>query len=175
MEAIGWQFLVSLFGGALAGLIMSYIRIRMYEKEREKTERQLFVHRLQFEKEFEIYTDLWKSCVELTVATLDLRPIFELGSKETDVEKLKRKLETISVAFNSFQDIVFKHKPFYAQDIFAEAEALSTTAHKEWIEFQAQDRHSVDYWKSGIENLKIISTHADAICAAIRRRILSTH
>jgi len=171
MEAAVWQFLVSLFGGALAGLIMSYIRIRMYEKEREKTERQLFVHRLQFETEFKIYKELWSSLEELLVATKSLRPMFEWGTSETDEEMKKRKLTDVTDAFNKFVSIVHDNRPFYAPEIYKHACELSGKAHEEWVKFRIVNPMKEGYYEEGLENIKFIAEKAEQICKAIRWRI----
>jgi len=163
--------IISTIVGALAGFATSALLIRHKEKERELTERQLFVHHLQFETEFKLYKELWESLAKLLYSVRSLRPLFEFNTGEAEEQKKRRKMTDVSAAFNSYNPLVYCNRPFYAPEIFKYACELSGKAYEEWLEFGLLNPLTAGYYEKGFRNIMYIEKIADKICEAIRVRI----
>ena len=88
----------SLFG-ALAGFVSSALLIRHKEKEREKTERQLFIHRLQFEKEFDVLRELWSLVIEVPGLSSETAGDYSKRAKLNELQKRIDKYIRDSIPF----------------------------------------------------------------------------
>jgi len=89
------------------------------ERLRGQTEKELFIHRLQFEKEFEIYFGLWAKFHFLKLKVLDLQPLADLLRKgKVDDDNLQLRKEAFDQAFHSLHREAYSFRPFYAPDIF---------------------------------------------------------
>ena len=84
------------------------------ERLKAKLEKGLHIHKVQFEKEFKIYEDLWSKLVELQKAALSLRPVSDMvDPKETEGERKTRRLTRFGDAIDEFIDVTDKNRPFY--------------------------------------------------------------
>ncbi len=83
------------------------------EQWRAELGKHAFVHQVQFETEFNVYRDVWKSLVELKRATLALRPVLDTVdlNEPEDVRKRKRYGRFVD-AYNAFIDAVDLQRPF---------------------------------------------------------------
>lgn len=82
-------------------------------KLQAELDRGLFVHKVQFEKEFKIYEELWSSLIKLRSATLGLRPMMDyIDPNEPEKERKQNRLNRFSEAAISFADIAEKKSPF---------------------------------------------------------------
>ena len=92
---------------------------------RTENSKELYVHRLQFEKEFEIYKELWGAMLELDKA---IRPLTNdvsfssINKKETYSE--------IRKAFKKLNEIIFINRPFYSSEIFEETYRITELCQK---------------------------------------------
>ena len=173
MEATVWQLLVSLICGTLAGLIISYIRIRMYEKEREVTERQLFVHRLQFETEFELYKKLWFIIVDVKTYAIEFVPIRSTTNtnlSEEDGNEIK-KMSNFKTAMAEYRNFTFANYPFLLPQIYEKTVVI-------YVLVSERVRVGSDYvlsktdWPENEENLEKINEEINKIGSMIRERIM---
>ncbi|HBG77542.1 MAG TPA: hypothetical protein DDW84_01655 [Phycisphaerales bacterium] len=85
---------------------------KQIESLKSKLGKKNTVHKLQFEKEFQLYGELWKALVvvrKTAVITPTLDTIDELPYEE----KYKKAVEAFNKAKNLFED----HRPFYHDDV----------------------------------------------------------
>jgi len=124
--------------GAFSAWLGKVWAIRISTKERQEQQKsidvlrqdlktvgskEVFVHRLQFEKEFEIYTELWKEVRRLGLA---LVPFQDFGmasgvSHQTMIEELVESADELN-------NRVYDHCPFYAPEIYEHAKELLSKA-----------------------------------------------
>lgn len=82
-------------------------------------DRAIHVSKNQYEKEFQFYTEIWESLIELTNRTLNLFPLMENVPK--DQEELKKfkivKYDEYMKAYNQYLLLSKKYLPFYNEDI----------------------------------------------------------
>lgn len=85
----------------------------------------LHIHRVQFEKEFKIYEELWSKLVELRKAALSLRPLMDtVDPKETESQRKAKRLTRFGEAVGDFIDVADKNRPFYSEDVFQSMDNL---------------------------------------------------
>lgn len=170
----------------MVGVIMSFWGfIQWYYKtqkkqdeilENEKTKllnnKMVFVHSIQFEKEFAVYQELWPALINLRNETYNLRPIFDTHSAdETEQDIKNRKWSAFKNAFTGTLNIFEHNKPFYPDDIYNEIDKIIRTSRKESVEFEYMPSSELEYYKHGEKNMDEIISRIDIICDKIRHRI----
>lgn len=140
---------------------------------RTDLERSLHVHRVQFEKEFEVYVELSEKMVAVREALFTInkaiKPEFEdKKKKEEYYASLKQKLKD---AFVDFRATVLNKKPFYAEAVFIAADRIIDLAVDEIV---TQDHDSSEQMQQNeriIEMKRQIPESTEALVQAIRDRI----
>ena len=166
--------------GALSTWLSKVWAARILEKDRIRYQTQMetllvdlktlsnkevFVHRLQFEKEFSVYSDLWRELLVLGRALSAFR-VLQNGTGNTHKEDVQKVVETS----NNFKNRVYDHRPFYAPEIY---DLAKTVLDKAWLAFQnaRDERPTFEQTKESEQALTHINdTSIPAICAAIRKR-----
>lgn len=152
---------------------------RRFESEmlRSKTEsdKLVFVHRMQFEKEFSVYVDLWSQLIEMRRAALGLRPVFDqMDLNESEDERRRARSTRFVTAHNAFLEVVDRQRPFIADVIYASCMKILDLALDEQTAYQyGDDRPSRDYWKDSQANAEKFRRLVDEVCDAVRTRINS--
>lgn len=144
----------------------------LLEQERAALARQGFVHQKQFEKEFEVYTVLWKALVKLKARTTELRPELDyVNPDENEEERKKKRLGGFREAYNDLRGIVHDNRPFYSQAVNDLAIALVKIAFKEALQYQSKVPDGMDYWEAAAAHIDRIEELIEEICSAVRGRI----
>lgn len=161
------------------GFYCWYYRVQILNDDILKDERDkiinvklIEVHKVQFEKEFEVYKALWPVLIKLRNATHSLRPIFEVyKSGETEEEKRNKKWEEFIKPFNECLEMFEQNKPFYPEDIFKIIEKVVQTSRKESSQFMHMPKSEEDYYNNAEKHMDLIISRIDTICTLIRKRI----
>lgn len=118
--------LVAWLGKVWAGRILEKDRARYQTRMesllsdlRTRNTKELFVHQVQFQKEFEVYKYLWKAALELARAGSQLRTL-QSGAQLTPDEIR----QSVVDSYRRLRDTVFDNRPFYAPDIYDTAKAM---------------------------------------------------
>lgn len=156
---------------SVTSLIWNFVQSKKILKLETEAERKNLIHKFQFEKEFNVYTDLWAKLIDLRNSTASLRPIMdtrERGKTEEEIknERLKEQWTKLVAVADTFD----KNKPFYSKDIYKEIESLIKLSRFEAIDYQHGERNR-DYWEKAEENIKKIVESMDKIANLIRKRI----
>ena len=142
------------------------------ERLRNLSERELFVYRLQFEKEFEIYLALWEKVVSLWRAATGLRPVFDqVDPNEAEEERKRKRLGALFQAYDEFVDIVYNYRPFYAEPVYQAANKLLQVSNKEAIGYGFGMNDREKYWVEAREHASEIVKLSEELCLIIRQRI----
>lgn len=161
------------------GFYLWYYRTQYYndlnlknESENLRNTKELSVYKLQFEKEFLIYDELWKSLIELKTCTTLLRPESEyINIDETEEERKSKKLEEFKKAFKHCVDIYENYKPFYPKEVYDKIRETIKVVNKEVIEYRRGKSNTDKYWENAQKNSAEIISSIDVICERIRERI----
>ncbi len=141
---------------------------------------RVHAHKLKFDTEFSILSDLWFKLDDLRVATLSLRPImdYSFSEDETYDDRKKERLKTYSEKFELYRNVVQKNKPFYAQSIYDAAFKVMMLAADEKDAYAIRNPEqrplNADYWKHALQNQQAIIRESEAVCEAIRARVFSS-
>jgi hypothetical protein len=141
---------------------------------RDHIERGQFIHKLQFETEFNAYRDLWQKVVTANSAAFNLRPIADFRPVgKSDKEIKDERLKTLYDAHFDLRKSYIFSRPFLAPVVYNAMTALAEIIHVEGVGYQygdpRQDRQQ--YWEESEKNAKQMEMHSNAICEAIRERI----
>lgn len=144
------------------------------EQLRGATERNLFVHRTQFEVEFKAYQELWAAIFEAVIASLALRPVLDHVPSDKSKEELKvERLSRYRSQHNATLVVWRRYRPFITTDIDSMVEGLLRETRNEALQyeiFEPNGNHK-DYWDGQKANADMINASSDSLCAAIRERV----
>lgn len=156
---------------SVTSLIWNYVQSKKILKLETEAERKNLIHKFQFEKEFNVYTDLWAKLIDLRNSTASLRPIMDYKEKDKTEEEIKtERLREQWTKLVAVGDTFDKNRPFYSKDIYKEIESLIKLSRFEAIDYQHGERNR-DYWEKAEENIKKIVESMDKIANLIRKRI----
>lgn len=146
-----------------------------YEKEIEnlkaKLSRKLTIHKLQFEKEFSIYLELWKALVRLRNASADLIRRSEfITSDETPEQRRDRKDKEFKNSYNELVKLVEDQQPFYAKEVYDKASKILSGSWKQGINVILLNLQP-EYYVKEEERFKEILRVIAEIESSIRERI----
>jgi hypothetical protein len=152
-----------------------YLFTKYYvQKLLEKSELSIYVHKLQFEKEFEIYLDLWEKIMSVMTATVALRPFWDrYDLDEPERERKQRRVETLGKAMDELKYTVNSHKPFYAPDVFESAHEFIHISFIEADDYQLSSPNHRQYFDRAIKHKDDMEVLLDDICESIRNRIFA--
>ena len=147
------------------------------EIERVKAElsKNAFMHKLQFETEFQAFKDIWGKLLDVRSKTLSLRPMMDTAttSPEDSDSRKDARLKAFADSFNSFVELAEKNKPFYPPDIWRALESIFKIARDEAIGYQYSDfeHDGRKYWDDAMKHREQILNGIDSVCDAIRARV----
>ena len=169
-------------GAAIIGLIGKLWVNRKLEQERAKYTKELArleaelakkhtIHKLQFEKEFAIYSELWGSLSRLRESCSEL----VLGGQFTDKspqELRKEQAAKFARAYTDVAEIVENQRPFYALKVYQDTSKLLGVAWRQMIQHAFDKETSLTKrYEQMKERLDNIRTIIDDIESSIRERI----
>jgi hypothetical protein len=130
------------------------------------------VHKIQFEKEFEIYKELWKKLYELRNKLFLLRPRVDRPdpSKSAD-EILEERYNNVTKIGREFIDITEENRPFYSEEIYIALNDVNRLVKDELLDVFLGDNRERKYWEQGEMTIKKYTDLIDEISVLIRKRI----
>jgi hypothetical protein len=157
---------------ALALSVWNYLQLRRIETLKNSLQQKLTVHKLQFEKEFEVYKEIWSQLYLLGDILQLLRPQADLSEpgKSYD-ETINSRLQKAVMEGNKLIDLTEANRPFYAAEIYRLLTEMNRLVKVEIIEVKFRGNPKATYWEEGAATIKNYLAKADAISDAIRSRI----
>ncbi len=142
------------------------------EKHISELSKEQFIHRLQFEKEFEIYKELWRAIRVLQGATGQLIPIIDFAPGDmTEDQVRKQRLIDITDSLEKVRDVIEMNKPFYSSAVYKQCAELTNISISQIVSFHYPGSDSSIYWDLAVKRVEQIKTILDNIEIAIRERI----
>lgn len=83
-------------------------------------DKSVYVTKLQYDKEFSIYLEIWEKLADCVLYTKNLYPIYDqVPISEDDLEKHNiRKWEQYVSAYNDYSNVIIKYAPFYEESLY---------------------------------------------------------
>lgn len=83
-------------------------------------DKSVYVSKLQYDKEFSIYLEIWGKLAECVSSTIDLYPTFQkTPTDEKELEAFnKAKMCKFVEKYNDFSDAIIKYAPFYNDKLY---------------------------------------------------------
>ena len=184
--------LTSWLGKVWAGRILEQDRAR-YRREvdidlaalRGRIERLQFIHKLQFETEFNAYRDLWSNLLVFRRTVLQLSPAVRILDKQEDrIAAYHQILMKAIEAYNTFSKTHHSHKPFIAQSVYDNTAKFIQSvegllqldldeAEKDVHEFvSAIAAEDEETFIAKVKAFRETASIADDVCNAIRERVV---
>ncbi len=157
---------------SIVSVVWNYIQSRKILKLETEAEAKRLIHKIQFEKEFSIYSEMWGKLVDVKNATAELRPeMDQRDSSKTDQEIRADRLTKLQISFNEAARLFAHNRPFYSKEIYNEVEKLLKTSRSEALGYQLKNPADIKYWEDAEKNIKLIDATIDRISDLIRKRI----
>jgi hypothetical protein len=135
-------------------------------------QRTVFVDKLQFEHEYEIYKQAWGCLFSLQQATLQLRPTFDMVDvAESREDRMKRRMGKFVAPYNAYLEVIEKNKPFYPLGVYAALAEVREKCRIEVIDCEYIERPHKEYWAEARKNQQDIVGAIENACDAIRNRV----
>ena len=155
---------------SVVSLIWNYSQSKKIIRLETEAEAKKLIHKVQFEKEFSLYNELWTKIIDLRNASASLRPDLDYVDKtKSDSEIRTEKLKLLYEKFNEVVRSFEYNRPFYSSEIYKEVEKVLRTSRNEAIDFEHLNRS--ESWEQREKNIKLITDSVDKVSDLIRKRI----
>jgi cytochrome c556 len=115
-------------GAAIIGIIGKVLVDRKLQKQKAEYDKQLeslksklqrknTVHKLQFEKEFQLCEGLWKALVDVRKTAVITPTLGIMPKDKSPYDVYRERYETAVNAFNEAKNLFEDHRPFYHDDV----------------------------------------------------------
>ena len=122
-------------GAAIIGIMGKLVVDRKLQKQKVEHDKQIeslrsrlqkknTVHKIQFEKEFQLYGELWKALVDVRSNSVITPSLDIIPAGESFYDVYKERFESAADAFNRANDLFKYHRPFYHDDVCKITEEL---------------------------------------------------
>lgn len=113
-------------------------------------DKSMHVTKLQYDKEFSIYLEIWEKLADCVVSTKELYPTYE--NRPVDEEELenynKEKYSRFVSDYNEFSNIITKYSPFYEENLYNSFIELRNLCSKQGSVFNTYNfevKHNLTY------------------------------
>lgn len=140
------------------------------ETHKAKLKKYTLVTKLQFDLEFEIYTEICDSVFELYVAVQELSPSFDTV---ITIEIANERMDSFVDAYNELSNEINKYRPFYSNNIFEILIKIREIACLAGASFESSYILSGEEfnYKEYRERIKKMKESIDESCKLIKERI----
>ena len=169
--------LLSLFGKNWVNKKKSEIEKSMnkeLEEIKSALSKEQLIHKLQFEKEFDIYEKLWARLIIFENVTRRYIAILSFFEPKKDLDETQKKmLQKYNGAFGDIEKTISISKPFYSVQVYKYTDELLNAAHSKVIssQFISYEKEPKKYLNEFKKYNKEIKKIIDNIEEAIRERI----
>ena len=140
------------------------------EHLRVGSERNLLIHKVQFEAEFDAYKKLWRAFGNAINFALSLRPSVDVRpSDKSDKEIFDERYRDFADAYNAFLSEWVPCQPFIDEEIDRKINELAGKLRLESL--QASNRNRPTYDDDQEKNAKSITEKKEELVKLIRTRI----
>jgi len=142
------------------------------EKIKSIYSKEQFIHRLQFEKEFKIYLELWEQLIDLKTDTEILIPIGGIFDPN-EVEGLEdeKRIKKIQESYRQVSKTIRYNKPFYGEEVYISVEQITNESFGQLLQKVRPFKSRTDPYIEVEERLKRIGKAIYEVERAIRSRI----
>jgi hypothetical protein len=152
-------------------IIWNYVQLKKIEKFKLELQKKLNVHKIQFEKEFEIYKEISYQLNILRDKISALRPIADRHDSNLTYEQvISKRLSEAVFEGNKLIDITEANRPFYSEDIYQQLKTINALIKKEIIDVSFEEKTS-EYWAEGKQTVVSYIALVEKMNDSIRRRI----
>ena len=142
------------------------------ERIRGELEKTIHAHRIQFETEFKVLSEIWKNVAAVRQTMGGVRPTGDIVNPDEDPkERLQRRLKLFQQAFHELIQAVDYHGPLYPENIHKELSAAIQIARYEESDVLLNSSDDPGWHSRGRANFEEFLKCADRISDLIRARL----
>lgn len=142
------------------------------ERIRGELEKTIHAHRIQFETEFKVLSEIWEKVAAVRQTMGGVRPTADIVTVDEDpTERLHRRLNLFREAFSKLVQAVDSHSPFYPENILAELSAAIQIARREESDVLLKSLDDPGWYTRGRINFTEFLKCAETISGLIRARL----
>ncbi|MDF0642523.1 MAG: hypothetical protein P0111_00715 [Nitrospira sp.] len=142
------------------------------ERLRGELNKAIHVHRVQFETEFKVISEIWEKVARVRQTMGGIRPTMDLVDPNEDRRaRLERRFKPFPMALDELIRTVDLHSPFYPQNLFTELSGAIQIARREETDVLTSKLDERDWFDRGRSNFDEFVKRADVISALIRERL----
>jgi hypothetical protein len=144
--------------------------------ERLRSELQTRGHfnKLRYERELQLYEEIWPKLAALRQAALSLRPFLDMvDPQESEDARKQRRSAQYSEAHQAMTKVVEEKRPFFPPEIWKDVTELLKLCGTEAIQYKIMERQPdvLKYAENAQGNADGINARVNSICDAIRDRL----
>jgi hypothetical protein len=169
---------ISAFSTLLASvaLIWNYLQHKKIEKLKGEQQKQINIHKLQFEKEFEIYNELWLNLHSFKTSIYKLRGIYFNQDKfdYADIPQIiSYAKDELSSEYSHLIKNVEAKKPFYSHVVYSHLQKCLELYREEIMNsnFYAVNNKHHYHWDEEKKILSKVLISVDGVCNAVKSKI----
>jgi len=122
-------------GGAIVSIVGKVVIDRKLQNQKADQDKQLAslksqlekkntVHKLQFEKEFQLYTELWPALYDVKSKSVITPIVDAMPEGKSSKEVYEERFKSAADAFNRANALFIEHRPFYHEDVSDATEGI---------------------------------------------------
>jgi hypothetical protein len=145
-------------------------------ERRAADERINHIHRVQFETEFRVLSEIWAALALVRARVGMVRPAMRIVEEgETDEQRLERTFNAFVEAKNDFVKKVDFNMPFYPQNLHDALSNIIKLLGAEYLDVKGTepDQQNAEWWHRGSENFTAINQRVENVATLIRERLAS--
>lgn len=143
----------------IGSLVWNFFQSRRLQKLEFEAHTRRMVQKFQFEKEFEVYKELWAKLTDVKNAAEKLT---------TRSENFRGQIKDLEIQYHLLKDFFERNKPFYPEKIFGDVKSILITLSSDsfWT-----DDFDLEVGQKRSQLLNNLAKQADIVAEAIRGRI----
>ncbi len=157
---------------SIAAIIWSFFQNKIIEQLKQENTKRVLVHKLQFEKEFEVYKEIWGHLVTLRESAKSLAPEF-YKIYENDPEFKKTQITEFGKNLLKISALIENNKPFYSIEIYNILLKIIklTKPILDWSMENKTEEQIHENWNVFHTQMNAIVEITENVCDGIRNRI----
>ena len=167
--------LSSLLGKVWANRILESDRRRFneeLERLRGELQKTIHAHRIQFETEFKVLSEIWEKVAAVRQTMGGVRPTMDIVNPDEDrTTRLKRHFTLFKEVFSELVQTIDAHSPFYPENIYVELSAAIRIARREESDVLLTKPDEPGWHTRGRTNFQEFLVRVEIISGLIRSRL----
>lgn len=112
---------------SIGTLIWNFFQQKVIEKIKRENQKILTIHKSQFEKEFQVFTEIWEAIIVFKLANTKFVSKYKFNISETTFvisDEFKNEISKLGKHFDEVTSLLYKRKPFIPIEVYLKLKDL---------------------------------------------------